>query len=388
MKTWMTQGHGPAETLKRVELPEPVPGPGEVRVHVMAAGLTALDGQVRQGKWHDAFSPRFPWVPGCEFSGVVDRVGPGVAGWSAGDEVWALVDPARGGSLAERVIVRQEELAFKPKRLSHVHAATMPLALLVSWQALVERADLQAGQKVLIHAAAGGVGSIAVQLVEHLGAYASGTCSARNLYYLLDLGVVRSIDTYMTRFEHVVTDRHVVLDAVGGSVTARSIAATRKGGTVVSIAGPPDAATLAERGAGVFATMSARTVHLRHNMAAAMRGVRWGTLLARPDGALLQRLTEVVESGAIAPQVLHIYPFEEAALGAHQVDGRATRGKRVVAVDPVAAVGQSASENVLNDSRNLFSNAAKRSKGPAASSTTTESPETNRVSESTQSSEP
>jgi NADPH:quinone reductase-like Zn-dependent oxidoreductase len=249
--------------------------------------------------------------------------------------------------LAEYVAVDESTLVAKPARLGHIEAASIAMTGVTAWQALVEAADLGKKQKVLIHAGAGGVGATAIQLARHLGAYVSGTCSDRNLYYVLDLGAHRSIDYSRGRFEEIVSERDVVLDSIGGRVTLRSIQATREGGTVVSIA---DQWTRPEHVTTGLDAMTQAWLRWRCQWLARRRGVRWVCLRTRTDAGALRAVADLYQSGVLRPQVSRIFDFKETGDAIAMSRGLRVRGKLVVAVDGEVGRDASPSEGVLWDS--------------------------------------
>jgi NADPH:quinone reductase-like Zn-dependent oxidoreductase len=204
------------KVLRYEDTPRPAPAAGEVLIKIRAAAVNPADWKIRAGYAKDFLKYKLPFIPGWDASGVIEEVGAGAARLKKGDEVYTRPDITRDGSYAEYIIVRESEVALKPKSLDHVHAAAIPLAALTAWQALFDAGGLTAGQRVLIHAAAGGVGSFAVQLARWKGAHVIGTASARNQQFLRELGADETIDYNAGRFEDVVRDVDVVLDAMGG----------------------------------------------------------------------------------------------------------------------------------------------------------------------------
>ncbi len=228
-------GFGGPEVLVPAKIDRPVPGPTEVLVRVHATSVNPVDWKTRAG---GGVAMSVPAVVGWDVSGVVEEAGPGVTRFAAGDEVYGMPrfpHPAR--AYAEYVTAPSRHLARKPRTLDHEHAAALPLAGLTAWQALVDTADVQAGQRVLVHAAAGGVGHLAVQIAKARGAYVIGTASAGNHDFLRELGVDEPIDYRTTDFAAAVRDVDVVLDSIGGEYTTRSIATLAAGGLLVSIRG-------------------------------------------------------------------------------------------------------------------------------------------------------
>src|SRR3954467_11348658 len=230
---------GGPEQIVYEDAPLPAPAAGEALLRVYAAGITPTE-----LTWSETYQTpdgheRLPTIPGHDVSGVVGALGPGASDVSAGDAVYGLVAFPRDGSAAEYVAVRAADLAPKPRSLDHVHAAAVPLSALTAWQALFVHAGLTAGQLVLIHGAAGGVGASAAQLARWRGAHVCATASARHHDFLRELGVETAIDYRTTRFEEVLRDVDLVLDTIGGDTLERSWRVLRRGGTLVSVAAPP-----------------------------------------------------------------------------------------------------------------------------------------------------
>ena len=250
-----------------------------------------------------------PFIPRWDVSGVVDDVGPGVTNFKKGEEVYSRPDVTHGyGGYAEYVVVNETETALKPKSIDHVHAAKIPVAAATAWRALFDTAGLQKGQKVLIHGAAGGAGSFAVQLAKWKGAYVIGTASGRNQAFLQKLGVDEAIDYEKARFEAVVHDVDVVLDPIGGDTQNRSWTVLKKGGILVSIVAPPS------------------------EDQAAKYGVRSALISAEAGSALLTELAKVIDSGNIKPIVETVLPLSEARR-AHELNEKGhARGKIVLKV--------------------------------------------------------
>ena len=204
MKVVCIYGYGGPEVLSYEDAPRPHPGPGEVLVRVHAAGINPVDWKIRQGELKEMLTYMFPLILGWDVSGVIESVGTGTTRLKVGDEVFSRPDIAQDGAYAEYIVIKESEVALKPKSLDHIHAAALPLAGLTGWQSLFIAAGLTAGQRVLIHAAAGGVGHLAVQLAKWKGAYVIGTASEKNHAFLRELGVDQIIDYNTERFEEVV----------------------------------------------------------------------------------------------------------------------------------------------------------------------------------------
>ena len=216
MKAVRVHEYGSPEVLRYEDAPRPAPGAGEVLVRVHAAAVNPVDWKIRAGHVKDWLQYTLPMIPGWDFSGVVESVGSDAGSWKPGDEVYGRPDMSRDGAYADYIAVRASEIAFKPKSIDHVHAAAIPLTALTAWQACFDTAKLSAGQRILIHAAAGGVGNFAVQFAKWKGAWVAGTASGRNQEFLRELGVDQPVNYETTRFEDVVHDVVVVLDTMAG----------------------------------------------------------------------------------------------------------------------------------------------------------------------------
>src|SRR5437660_5478233 len=241
MKAIRIHNYGGPEVLHYEDAPRPKPQAGEVLVRVYAAGVNPIDWKVREGHMKDFWPHKFPLILGWDLSGVVEQLGRGVSRFKIGDEVYSLPDPTRDGAYADYIVVRESEVALKPKSLHHPRAATVPLAALTAWQSLFDTAQLQPGQRVLIHAGSGGVGHFAVQLAKWKGAYVFATASTKNQDLLRELGLDKAIDYTQQRFEDVARNIDIVLDTIGGETQARSWSVWNKGGNLVALVQPPSA---------------------------------------------------------------------------------------------------------------------------------------------------
>jgi NADPH:quinone reductase-like Zn-dependent oxidoreductase len=307
MRALVTHQWGGPEELRLEEVPRPEAGEGEVLVRVAAAGINPVDWKTRRdGGLMARRGVEPPVILGWDISGVVEAVGPGVDGFAVGDEVFGLPKfPKAVGGYAEYVAAPAADLARKPTNIGHADAASLPLVALTALQAL-EAADLQAGQLVLIHGAAGGVGSVAVQLAKARGARVAGTASTPNQQMLRDIGVDIPIDYTTTNFADVVSDVDVVLESRGGETRQRSWGVLRKGGIMVSILGP-----LPQEDADAH-------------------GVRATSLLVHPSGAQMQQIADLVQSGAVRPIVQEAFPFARAADAHRTAEAGHVRGKLVL----------------------------------------------------------
>jgi NADPH:quinone reductase-like Zn-dependent oxidoreductase len=305
MKAVRAHGYGGADVLSFEDAPLTNPGEGEVLIRVRAAGVNPVDWKLRAGYFSDYISPTMPFVPGRDVSGVVEAVGSGVTRFVQGEHVFGNAL----GAYAQYAVAKEGDLAHKPLTVDHVHAAAVPLAALTAWQALFEVAGLQEHERILIHGAAGGVGTFAVQLAKWKGARVAGTASSRNQLLLMGLGVDQPIDHFKQRFEDVVDTVEVVLDTVGGDAQQRSWNVLRKGGVLVSIVTPPS-------------TEEA----LRHEATAAI-------FASHPDGKQLAQIAQLIDFGFVRPVVETVLPLSQAKHAQELSEAGHVRGKIVLSVD-------------------------------------------------------
>jgi NADPH:quinone reductase-like Zn-dependent oxidoreductase len=306
MKAIRIHNYGGPEVLQYEDAPRPKPQAGEVLVHVLAAGVNPIDWKVREGHMKDFWPHKLPLIPGWDLSGVVEEVGPGPAAagrFKKGDEVYSVPDVSRDGAYAEYIVVRESELALKPKSLHHVHAAAAPLAALTAWQALFDAGQLVSGQRILIHGGSGGVGHVAVQLAKWKGAHVLATASTRNQELLRALGVDEPIDYTKQKFEDVARDVDLVLDLIGGETQERSWSVLKKGGVLLSLVQPPSVEK------------------------AKALGVRAAFVAGHPSGAQLAEIAKLIDSGKLAPVIDRILPLSEVRRAHELSQSGHTHGK-------------------------------------------------------------
>ena len=308
MKAVRIHQYGGPEVLFLEEIQRPTPGPNELLIKVRAASVNPFDWKIREGHMQQFLPLPLPVTVGWDVSGTVEAIGSAVTQFKRGDEVYARLDLMKGGAYAEYTVANESEVALKPKSTDHIHAAGIPIAGKTAWQALFDTANLRAGQKVLIHAAAGGVGVFAVQFAKAKGARVIGTASGKNQAFLRELGVDEAIDYEKTRFENVVRDVDVVLDTIGGEVQARSWKVLKKGGILISVVEPPNAEQ------------------------AAKYGVRAAMFQMHPGAADLVEIARLVDAGRVKTVVDTVLPLAEARR-AHELSAHGhARGKIVLRV--------------------------------------------------------
>ena len=311
MKAIRIHNYGGPEVLQYEDAPRPEPQAGEVLVRVLAAGVNPIDWKVREGHMKDFWPHKFPLIPGWDLSGVVEEVGPGPAAagrFKKGDEVYSVPDASRDGAYAEYIVVRESELALKPKSLHHVRAAAVPLAAVTAWQALFDAGQLKRGQRVLIHGGSGGVGHVAVQLAKWKGAHVLATASTKNQELLRELGVDEPIDYTKQKFEDVARDVDLVLDLIGGETQERSWSVLKKGGVLLSLVQPPSVEK------------------------AKALGVRAAFVAGHPSGAQLAEIAKIIDSGQLAPVIDRILPLSEVRRAHELSKSGHTHGKIVLRI--------------------------------------------------------
>lgn len=297
-----------AGEIEITNVPTPTVSADTLLVEVHSASLNPIDNILRAGHLKDLFPITFPHVMGYDLSGVVIDVGKNVSKFKLGDAVYARPGQGDAGSLAEFAIVNERELALKPHSISHKQAASIPLAGLTAWQAIRVKAALKKGQKILIHAGSGGVGTLAIQIAKHVGAYVATTVSKDNIDLVRSLGADLAIDYKASKFEDAVADYDVVFDMIGGETLARSFQVVKEGGCVVSIKGQDE-----EENADKF-------------------GVRFEWFLMSPDGEQLAELSALIDARAIRPVIDSTFPLSLVSEAYdHLADGHAV-GKIIVTV--------------------------------------------------------
>lgn len=306
MKAVVAHEYGGPEVLKHEDVPRPEPKPNEALVRVIAAGVNPADPLILGGRYACEFGTSLPLVPGYDIAGIVEKTGPAVTKLKPGDAVYA--HPLMGGGWAEYAVVAETEAAPKAKSLTFTEAAAVPLAALTAWQALIEVAQLQPGQTILIHGGSGGVGSFAIQIAKARGARVIATASTPNQDLLTQLGADVAIDYTQQKFEEIAKDVDVVLDSVGRDTLARSYALVKRGGIICSLVARPDPAKLEEF------------------------GIRGTGIAVKPDADDLAEITQLIEAKKLRPIVTHVLPLSDAPKAMQPAATRHTRGKIVLKI--------------------------------------------------------
>lgn len=314
------------------EVPDPAVGEHEVLVEVHAASVNPLDAKISTGEFKLILPYKFTLILGNDLAGVVVRTGSAVTQFKPGDQVYARPPEARIGTFAELIAVNENALALKPVNLDMAEAASIPLAALTAWQALVEIAQLKKGQKVLIHAGSGGVGTLAIQLAKHLGAFVATTTSTANVEWVKALGADVVIDYKRQDFANELRDFDVVLNSLSGDVLAKSVKVLKPGGKLISLSGPPTAQFAREQGLSWVLGQVMRLLSSGIRKKARKHGVSYAFLFMRADGKQLQKITALIEAGVIKPVIDRSFPFESTAEALRYVEQGRSKGKVTVTI--------------------------------------------------------
>ena len=308
MKAVRIHQYGNTDVLTYEDAPLPEIASTDVLVRVVAASVNPVDWKIREGYLKQMIAYPFPLTLGWDVSGVIEAVGSDVTGFKVGDAVFSRPDIKRNGTYAEYVAIRGDEIAHKPKTVSHVEAASLPLAGITAWEALITAGQLTALQRILIHAGSGGVGSLAIQLAKSRGAFVIATTSGRNRAFVKSLGADEVIDYQEQQFQAVVKDVDMVFDTLGGEVQEASWSVLKPGGMLVSIVSPPSE----ERAKAL--------------------GMRSAFVFIEPNAAILAQLSVLVDTGSLRPIVGAEFALEDIAKAhAFSQTGRAV-GKIVLYV--------------------------------------------------------
>ena len=328
MKAFIVDSYG-ADGLRAADVPQPTVGHRDGLVQVRAASINPLDKMVRNGEFKRLLKYRPPFILGHDVAGVVTEVGTDVRAFTVGDEVYARPRDLRIGSFAEFIAIDAGDVALKPRSLSFDEAGAVPLVALAAWQTLVDLAHVEPGQKVLVAAGAGGLGSTVIQVAKHLGAYVASTARTGDLERVRALGADEVIDFTERDFAEVLSGCDVVLDSLGGTNLEKSLTVLRRGGLAISVVGPPDPSFAAQLGQPILAPAMAllsRKVRKR----AKQLGVRYSFFFMKASGAQLTQLAALYDDGTLRPVLDRTFPFEETLEAMAYVEQGRANGKIVV----------------------------------------------------------
>jgi len=330
MKAWILERYGKNGFVRLNEVPEPNLRENEVLVKVRAASVNVLDAKIAKGEFKLILPYRVPFVLGHDVAGVVIRVGSKVRSFKSGDEVYSRADDFHIGTFAELIAIREGSLAVKPKNLTMEEAASIPLVGLTAWQALIEKAELKKGQKVFIQAGSGGVGTFAIQLAKHLGAFVATTTSTANVDWVKKLGADLVIDYKKDAFETTLKDYDVVLNSQDTKTLMKSLRVLKTGGRLISISGPPDPAFGEEIKAPWMLKQIMGLLSSGVRKEAKRCGVSYSFLFMKASGKQLREIATLLDSGVIRPVVDRVFPFEQTQAAIAYVETGRAKGKVVV----------------------------------------------------------
>ncbi|MBB3428075.1 NADPH:quinone reductase-like Zn-dependent oxidoreductase [Rhizobium sp. BK312] len=332
MKAFLIDRYAKGGALRFGESSVPELRENDVMVEIHAASVNPLDAKIRDGEFKLILPYRLPLILGNDVAGVVVRVGPSVRGFKPGDEVYARPGHDRIGTFAEFIAMNEADVALKPQNLTMEEAASVPLVALTAWQALVEKAKLRKGQKVLIHAGSGGVGTVAIQLAKYLGAHVATTTSAANVDLVKSLGADVVVDYKKDDFEKVLQGYDVVLNSLGKDTLEKSLRVLKPGGKLISISGPPDAAFARQNGSGWLFQLLMGLLSFGIRRKSKRRGVSYSFLFMTANGGQLRKITSLIEAGAIRAVVDRVFPFQSMNEALAYVETGRAKGKVVIAV--------------------------------------------------------
>ncbi|MBI2145563.1 NADP-dependent oxidoreductase [Candidatus Woesearchaeota archaeon] len=311
MKAAQISKYGGKEVVEIKEVPKPAASGGHVIIENHAAGVNPADWKIREGYFHQFAPLKFPATLGGDFSGVVAEVGNGVNEFRKGDEIFgqAIAIGGGSGSFAEFVSADAKKVAKKPRKASHLEAAAVPLAGVSAWQALAEHMNLSKGQKILIHGGAGGIGSFAIQIAKHTGAYVATTASADDLDFVKNLGADEAIDYKKQRFDELLKNYDAVFDCIGGETYARSFKVLKRGGMIVSMLEQPNKELMEQHGVTAISQFTQVT------------------------SEKLAELAKLIDAGAIKIHIDKTFPLDETADALEHLQNNHPRGKVVIEIN-------------------------------------------------------
>lgn len=330
MRALVVDSYKRVGTLRLANMPEPELYDRDVLVQIHAAGVNPLDAKIRNGEFKFILPYRPPFILGHEVAGSVVKIGSKVRRFKVGDEIYSRPRDFRIGTFADFIAIDEDDVALKPNNLAMTEAASIPLVGLTAWQALVEVAKVERGQKVFIQAGSGGVGTFAIQLAKHLGATVAATTSTQNVELVKSLGADVVIDYKMSDFEKILTDYDVVLHSQDSKALEKSLRVLKPGGRLISISGPPDLAFANALGLNWFVKLLFALLSRRALKKAEKLGVRYSFMFMRAEGQQLREISLLIEAGVIRPVIDKIFPFAKAGDALAYVEAGRAKGKAVI----------------------------------------------------------
>lgn len=330
MKAWVLEKYGDKRGLQLKELAEPTLNEDEVLVKVKAASVNVLDTKIAKGEFKAILPYRVPVTLGHDVAGVVVKVGTKVHNFKSGDEVYSRADDFHIGTFAEYIAIKEASLAIKPPNLTMEEAASIPLVGLTSWQALIEKGQLKKGQKVFIQAGSGGVGTIAIQLAKHIGAFVATTTSASNFDLVKKLGADLVIDYKKDDLETILKDYDVVLNSQDNVTLMKSLNILKPGGILISISGPPDPLFGEQIKATWLVKGIMKLVSSKVRKEAIRKKVNYSFLFMKANGMQLREITALIESGIIKPVIDQVFNFDQTNNALEYIEMGRAKGKVII----------------------------------------------------------
>jgi alcohol dehydrogenase len=332
MRAFVLTGYGPiTDNVRLVQLPDPVAASGEVLIEIHAASLNPIDFKIVRGDLKRVSKYRLPRPFGFDASGIVRSVGGGVSRFKPGDAVFVRAARETIGTFAEQIALDEKFVALKPVTVSHQEAASLPLVGLTTLQGFA-RANARAGQRILIHAGSGGVGTFAVQYARHLGLHVTTTTSSKNADFVRALGADSVITYDKENYIEQGGDYDIVYDTLGGAFTVDAFKVVKRGGTVISLSGPPDRDFARREGAGMLVRVAVWLMGRQVYAASAKAGAAYCWFFTQPNGEQLRDIAALVDRGAIKPVIDRAFDFERLPDALSYLEAGRARGKVVLSV--------------------------------------------------------
>ena len=318
--------------MRMAEVPTPEINGYEVLAEIHAASINPIDFKIRDGKVKMLLKYEMPLILGNDFSGVIVKVGSQVTRFKVGDAIYARPRKNKIGTFAEYIAIHEDDIALKPKNLSFEEAASIPLVGLTSYQALHDIMQLQKGQKILIHAGSGGVGTFAIQLAKIMGATVTTTASEAGANLVKSLGADEIINYKTEKFEDILTNYDAVFDTIGGTTLEKSFNIIKSGGNIVSVSGMPNARFGKEFGSGFFKTLLFSLASKKLTALEKKHNAQYSFLFMKPSGDQLRTIANYIESGKIKPVIDRVFPFEDAQKAMEYSEAGRAKGKIIVKI--------------------------------------------------------
>ncbi|MED3541778.1 NADP-dependent oxidoreductase [Bacillus toyonensis] len=316
--------------MRMTEVPTPEINEYEVLAEIHAASINPIDFKIRDGKVKMLLKYEMPLILGNDFSGVIVKIGAKVTNFKVGDEIYARPKKNKIGTFAEYIAIHEDDIALKPNNLSFEEAASIPLVGLTSYQALHDIMQLQKGQKILIHAGSGGVGTFAIQLAKIMGATVTTTASEAGVNLVTSLGADEIINYKTEKFEDILKNYDAVFDTIGGATLEKSFNIIKSGGNIVSVSGMPNARFGKEFGSGFFKTLLFSLASKKLTALEKKHNAQYSFLFMKPSGDQLRTIANYIKAGQIKPVIDRVFPFEDAQKAMEYSESGRAKGKIIV----------------------------------------------------------